>query len=545
MNKQFDAALIYCRVSSRKQEAEGSGKASQLHRCQQEADRLGMPVEAVFGDVQSAYGDVMDRPGMVGLIAHIKKNKGKRYVVIFDDLKRASRKTQAWLQFHETLKKLGAKPVCLNFKFEDTFEGWFTETVIAGAGELERHQQRRQAIQKSKARVEQGYYITHPPKGYRYERSKSDGALMVVDPAYAPIVRQALEGFASGRFGSVAEVVRFLETFPEWPRQKSGKRAGCVNETVVGEMLRHTAYAGLVSAPYWGVSLRPGRHEALISIETHRQILARLDGDKRSTARKDLSADFPLRGFVNCACGTPLTASWSRSKTGAQYAYYFCPGRACTAYGKSIPRAEIHADFETLLRSIPPSAATMRLVEPMFKLGWERRRRDTAGRVDAVRVQLTEVERQIETLVDRIVEAKTQTVADALEQRVEKLTMEKLALAEQIERGARGAAPVRNFEQAVRTPLRFLETPWKLWDSPRVEDRQKVLKLAFATKPQYERNLGFRTPNLSLPFMALKDETTLKNWMVGHTGESSNPAALLDTLAEWNKHLDQPERLAA
>ncbi|MNC98631.1 hypothetical protein D3C83_166570 [compost metagenome] len=42
---------------------------------------------------------------------------------------------------------------CLNFKFEDTPEGKFIETIIAAQGELERLQGLRQTIQKMKARV--------------------------------------------------------------------------------------------------------------------------------------------------------------------------------------------------------------------------------------------------------------------------------------------------------------------------------------------------------------------------------------------------------
>ena len=119
------------------------------------------------------------------------------------------------------------------------------------------------------------------------------------------------------RFEFLAEVQRFLESYPEWPRQKSGKRAGGTNENIVAAMLRHPAYAGLVSAPYCGVSLRKGRHE------THERILARLAGDKRAPARKDLSQDFPLRGFVQCVCGAPLSASWSKGRNG-HYPYYLC-----------------------------------------------------------------------------------------------------------------------------------------------------------------------------------------------------------------------------
>lgn len=510
----IDAALIYCRVSSKKQEVEGSGKLSQEHRCRQYAASLGLPVEKVFGDTKTAGGDFMERPGMVAMIDYLRTHPRKRYIVIFDDLKRFARDTEFHLSLRRTLTKYKAIPYCLNFKFEDTAEGRFFETIVAAGGELERHQLGRQAVQKMTARVEQGYYVTRVPMGYRYERTKTEGALLVPNEPFASILREALEGYASGRFESRAEVQRFLESYPEWPRAKAGKRKGSINENYVTAMLRHPVYAGLVSAPYWGVSTRKGKHAGLISVETHQRIIDRLDAGKRGPARKDLSSDFPLRGFVKCTCGTPLTASWPRGRNG-HYAYYFCFNTSCESYGKSIKRDKIEGEFKTLLETLTPSPALVSIATDMFARGWEARRKTVAGRLDGLRIQLRDVERQIEVLIDRVVEAKSQIVADALEDRIEKLNREKLVLSEKI---GRGVAPPRGYDQSLRTALTFLANPCKLWDLDRIEYKRAVLKLAFAGDLQYGRNEGFRTPNLSIPFKALSDFSAARKGMVGDAG---------------------------
>jgi site-specific DNA recombinase len=511
---KIDAALLYCRVSTKKQEIEGTGKLSQEHRCRQYAASLGVPVEEVFGDTKTAGGDFMERPGMVGVLKHLKANRRKRYIVIFDDLKRFSRDTEFHLRLRRALDEYQAIPYCLNFRFDNTAEGRFHEIIVVAGGELERRQLGRQAVQKMTARVEQGYFVTKSPMGYRYQRTKSEGALLVRNEPFASIVKEALEGFASRRFESLAEVQRFLESFPEWPRQKSGKRAGGTNENIVAAMMRHPVYAGFVSAPYWGVSMRQGRHEPLIDVETHERVLARFNGGKRAEIRKDLSKDFPLRGCVNCACGVPLTASWSKGRN-ARYPYYLCYNRACESYGKAIRRDKIEGDFEGLLKALTPNDQLVRIAADMFARAWEARRQNASARLDGLRAQLKDTERQIETLLDRVVEAKSQLVAHALEERVEKLTKEKAVLTEKI---ARGAQPIRSFEQSLRTAITFLANPWKLWNSERIEYKRAVLKLAFNTNLQYVRNQGFRTAELSLPFMALADFSGLGKVMVGATG---------------------------
>lgn len=523
MNHQnVDAALLYVRVSSPRQEADGDGSGSQEHLCRRHAAKLGVPVEAVFYDSKSGFHNFMTRPGMVGVLKHLKSNRRKRYVVIFDDLKRLARRTRFYWELRDTFDEYGAVVASPNFRFDNTPHGRHHETITVSHGELEREENRIQVIQKMTSRVERGYAVTRAPIGYLYEKVKGQGSRLILHKTFAPIVREALEGYASRRFEIQAEVQRFLESQPEWPRNRSGKRTDRVNETRVTAMLRNPVYAGLISAPYWGVDLRKGLHEPLIDVETHNRIIARLDGDKRAPARRDLSKDFPLRGFVTCGCcGSPLTASWSRGSKGGLYPYYLCPKRGCDVYGKSIQRAKIEGEFEALLKTLTPSADLFQIAFATFKRAWEMRRESSASRVQALRAQLTDTEGQIEMLLDRIVEAKTQLVAHALEERVEKLTKDKLILAEKI---ASGGQPLKSFDQSLRTALTFLSNPWKLWSFDRIECKRTVLKLAFADSLEYGRNEGFRTPNLALPFKALADFSGLKSGMVG--AEGIEPPAL-------------------
>ena len=61
---------------------------------------------------------------------------------------------------------------------------------------------------------------------------------------------------------------------------------------------------GYVQAKKWGVSLRRGHHEPLISFATYEKIQKNLEEGARGPARADFSEDFPLRGFVTCSeCG--------------------------------------------------------------------------------------------------------------------------------------------------------------------------------------------------------------------------------------------------
>jgi site-specific DNA recombinase len=158
IQKQGQKAVIYCRVSDTKQKTEGHGLDSQEHRCRQYAELHGYEVEKVFPGDASGGGDFMKRPGMAALLRHLDRHPQHDYAAVFDDLKRFARDREFHFKLRRELAARSAKPECLNFKFEDTPEGEFIEAIFAAQGQPERLQNRRQVIQKMKARAEQGYH---------------------------------------------------------------------------------------------------------------------------------------------------------------------------------------------------------------------------------------------------------------------------------------------------------------------------------------------------------------------------------------------------
>lgn len=436
---------------------------------------------------------------MVAMLRFLSHHTRDDYVVIFDDLKRFARDTEFHIGLRKRLAAYNATVECLNFKFEDTPEGKFIETIIAAQGELERLQGRRQTIQKMKARVEQGFYAFKVPVGYRYEKSDGKGKVLVRNEPLASIVQEALEGFADGRFQVQAEVKRFLESRPEFPKAASEV---VLNQNVTN-ILTRSVYAGFVEAPNWGVTLRKGHHEPLISAETYRKIQRRLTEGARAPARKDLNVDFPLRGFVLCGdCGAPMTACWSTGRWKDRYPYYLCAKRGCANYGKSVKRQVLEGEFGELLERLTPSPKLFWTARTMFEDVWNHRLGMIHTDAQTYKAQLIDIERKVEQFLDRIADADVPSIVKSYEDRIRKLETEKAILNEKI---AQSGGQAKGFDEKLRTALEFLANPCKLWISGRLEDRRTVLKLAFAGRISYLRNRGFRTPNVSFPFRVLAD----------------------------------------
>ncbi len=518
-------AVLYCRVSHTKQRNVGDGLQSQEHRCRQYAADRGYEVEAVFSDDVTGGGDFMNRPGMAAMLSHLHKKSNQGRVVVFDDLKRFARDTMFHLQLRQVMAAHNATVECPNFRFEDTPEGRFIETVIAAQGELERLQNKRQTIQKMKARVERGYYVFARPIGYRYKTVAGHGKLLVRDEPLSSIIQEGLEGYASGRFELQAEVKRFFEAQPAFPKN----RKGIVINQKVNDILTRPVYAGLVAAPNWGISVRKGHHEPLISYETFRKIQDRLAGNAKTPARKDINIDFPLRGFVLCGdCSTPLTACWSRGSH-KSYPYYLCPTRGCESYGKSIRRADLEGAFDRLLGSLRPSESLYSAARATFKYAWDYRLAMGEELSASFKSELSKVERQAERFLDKIAEVDEPSLMSAYESRIRRLEEQKIELNEKI---ANCGRPVRDFDGTLRTALDFLGNPQLLWHSERLEDKRTVLKLAFGERLEYVRNEGFRTPETTLPFKVLADFQAGRNKMA-HPERFERPTP---RFVDWEGH---------
>ncbi len=487
-------AVIYCRVSSKSQSTEGSGLDSQEHLCREHAASKGYEVVAVFPDDISGYGDFMKRPGMVALLKFLDDNPFDNFVVIFDDLKRYSRDTEFYLKLKREMEMRGAIRECPNFNFEDTPESKFVETVLAAQGELEREQNRRQVLQKMKARVEQGYWVFHAPKGYIYQKAQSGGKVLVPDPVLGPIVKSALDGFASGRLGSQVEVQRFLQSQPEFAAQSP---KGRVRPQAIVRLLSNPVYAGMVYAKVWGVSLRPGKHEGLVSPTTHQKILEILERGVYAPSRVDTTEKFILRGAVSCAsCGKPMTAGHCKGKT-KTYAYFWCAQKGCDQRSKTISRDKMEADFTDLLKELQPTQWLLRLAEAMFRDLWDRENRQAHERVIAYQKEADAAEAEIQALVDRIVESSNARVISALERRIDAEERRKIIA---LEHARVGVKPLIPMERVFELSLKFLKAPYLLWESGRLDLRRLVLKLTFSEHLRYRKGEGFELSPLSLPF---------------------------------------------
>ncbi len=443
-------AVIYCRVSSKTQEEEGHGLDSQETRCRQHAVSKGYDVAAVFPDTITGGGDFMQRPGMVALLSFLDAQPDQSFVVIFDDLKRFARDTPFHLDLRDAFRMRRATIECLNFKFDDTPEGEFIETIMAAQGALERKQNGRQVAQKMKARMQSGYWIPNPPVGYKYETVKGRSKMLFPKEPLASIVREAFEGYAGGRFQTQAEIQRYFETFPAFPRNSKGE----ITRQRVKDILTQSLYTGHICSQNYSIHWLKGHHEALISLETFETVQERLNSVARAPKRANIGDDFALRGMVCCAeCGVPYRSSWARGRT-KHYAYYLCQTKSCDSYGKSIARDKVEGDVGEIIKALQPTQQLFALAKAMFRHAWNQRLAQAQDAITSGQRQI----KQIDTLLSRIMDATNTRVIQTYEEKIGALEKTKIIATEQL---AKQAKPKGSYAENLEPVLTFLANPWK------------------------------------------------------------------------------------
>ena len=98
------------------------------------------------------------------------------------------------------------------------------------------------------------------------------------------------------------------------------------------------------------------------------------------------------------------------------------------SYGKSIRRDKLEGDVGDILRQLEPNPSLFAIVKAMFRDAWDIRGAQLAQEAKPYEKQIADIQKQIDVLLDRIVEADNATVIKAYEKKIVSLEKEKIIL---------------------------------------------------------------------------------------------------------------------
>ena len=506
-------AIIYCRVSSPRQVAEGDGLGSQEQRCRKYADNAGYKVIGVFRE-EGESGGLFDRTAMRQVLLCLETNDTKdpddKIVVIFDDLKRFARDTEVHFRLKREIYGRNGRVESPNFRFEDTPDGKFVETVMAAAAGLERDQNTRQVIQKQQARLERGYWPFMLPRGLINVKDPIHGKIPVPREPYASIYKTAIEKFADGILITPDEVRLYL--YKEYEQKGFPDRPSL---STVHKMLKEPLYAGYMEHKKRGIPFKKAQHKGFISFETYNRAQERLQSRSKPWKRRDYSLDFPLRPHVLCnACSMPMTASWNKGRS-AKYPNYFCRHKGCEYNWKVVGKYKMESQFEALLSRVKPADYLIDLTKDVLLVEWNNRLKNYSLNRSSIQNELKEVNKEIDDFVQRVGKAKEQTLIDIYESKIKELVIRKRVLEQELNKNT---YTNKDFGTASEKVFDTLKKPMEMWQSDEYNNKRSILFMYFEDELRYDYKLGFGTANLAYPVNLINDLGQAKTASVEMSG---------------------------
>ena len=169
-------------------------------------------------------------------------------------------------------------------------------------------------------------------------------------------------------------------------------------------------------------------------------------------------------------------------------------------YRKSIRAEKIDAAFEDMMQSLEPTKGMIGLIKSMLGDAWAQRVAHADAQNSHIKRDMTQMDKQLDGLLNRIVETDNPTVVAAYEKKIAKLENDKLVLADKL---AQKGKNKHTLDEIFELSMRFLASPWNIWTNGSLTLKKTVPRMTFQAPLADSKKNGFRTPQTSVTFRFL------------------------------------------
>lgn len=412
-------ALIYCRVSTAKQEEKGTSLDSQAEACVTHAKSLGYAVGRVTKEVYSG-AELFDRPLLSLDRADIRAKIFQAVIVYAID--RLSRDIAHLSIIADEVERAGAKLIFVTEDLDNTPEGKLMQSVRGYVAEVERQKIRERCVRGKRQKAINGRVVRGGTDLYGYTFDSERGVRVIHD-GEAATVRQIFRWAADGV--STRAIIRRLNE-QGTPPPSEGKRTfkdgrkAFWGRGAVTRILNDRNYKGEAYAWRWksagrhsAVIIRPqeewiklpeGATPAIVTPELWAIAQERRKANRGDETRNKTRPDL-LRGHVFCTvCGRRMRGENERSN----YRVYRCPSRF-TPFGacgsKRIPSADCEALIWQKVASILNDPSILAAEIERRKSEGADSRAHLLADLEAARRSLRHVEGELQRIISRAASA--------------------------------------------------------------------------------------------------------------------------------------------
>jgi site-specific DNA recombinase len=359
-------ALIYCRVSTEDQAKEGYSLDAQEKFCGKFAEEYGYQTTKIYRD-EGKSGTSLNRPALQDLLAQCQQDKSVNAVIV-QETDRLARNTKDHLTIRAILKKADIKLISVaQPMLDDSPEGNMIDTILASVNQFQSDINSRKTKKGLQEKFNSGWFPGWAPLGY-INKTVNDKNITVPDPEKWHLVKESLKMYLTGNYSAI-EIADTL-----YKKGLTSKMDKKICNSVMIHILKNPFYCGLMR---WNDQERVGKHEEMITLSEHKQILTIMSAHNCHASRRR-KHNFLLRGFIFCdICGQRYVAE--KHRTGKKIDYYHCSARTSehSNKGQNISVEELEGKIEEKFKEIQFTEELINLTIQKVKKFYQEKKKGT------------------------------------------------------------------------------------------------------------------------------------------------------------------------
>lgn len=308
-------AVLYARVSSKRQEEEGFSIPAQIKFLKEYA--LKNDIEVVEEFIEAKTAKKVGREQFNEMLSYLQEHEDER-IILVEKVDRLYRN----LLDYGTIDSI--KGLEIHFVKENEILSENSRSSIKfinGIRVLMAKQYVENLAEESakglNERIEQGYAL-YPPLGYMYGNDGTHKHAIIKDPERAEYAVRAFNLFVYENL-SASSINNIL--YEEGLRNPDGNKYA---DSTIQRMFKNPMYVG--DYIYQRKLYPNGKHEPLISRKLFQLAQNKLNSANDTTRQHDV--EFPYIGLFKCGvCGCSYTAERKVKPSGKEYIYYHCTGK--------------------------------------------------------------------------------------------------------------------------------------------------------------------------------------------------------------------------
>lgn len=112
---------------------------------------------------------------MSAMLAYLHEHRDKQPIVLIDDISRLARGLEAHIQLRTAISGAGGKLESPSIEFGDDSDSQLVENLLASVSQHQRQKNSEQVVNRMRARASNGYWVSYPALGYRFENVAGHG----------------------------------------------------------------------------------------------------------------------------------------------------------------------------------------------------------------------------------------------------------------------------------------------------------------------------------------------------------------------------------